>query len=178
MRIKPLLRHTAFSIFLLNLGILHHCSSVFAAEGEAAARCDSVPLENAAAILNVPVDDLEISSNDLVVSPEDIHNEVYKVPPYNCTIRAKSNFLNSITYVTYIYSDPVQARIEFNRMREGFESVSRVDVVPDVGDEAFLAGDKRFQRLVVKKGEAVIDILSPTEFNLQKIIALLVVEDL
>lgn len=178
MRIKPIPLWAAFLIFLLNLCIPHLNCRVLAAEEDTAARCDAVPLENAAAILNVPVGDLEISSNDLVVSPEDIHNEVYKVPPYNCTIRAKSNFLNSITYVTYIYGDPVQARIEFNRMREGFESVSRIDEVPDVGDEAFLAGDKRFQRLVVKTGEAVVDILSPKEFNLQKIIALLVVEDL
>lgn len=174
----PLLRLAAVSFFLFYPSFLHTNCQVLASEAEVASRCDSVPLENAAAILNVPVDDLEINSSDLAVSPEDMHNEVYKIPPYNCTIRAKSNFFNSISYVTYIYSDPVQARIEFNRMREGFESVSKVDEVPDVGDEAFLAGDKRFQRLVVKKGEAVVDILNPKEFNLQKTIALLVIETL
>jgi len=149
-----------------------------AVAGEGAAHCGAVPLENAAAMLNVPAADLVTSSNDLAVSPEDLQNEVYKYPPYNCTIRAKSNFLASIAYVTYMYSDPVQARIEFNKMKEGFASVSKVDEVPDVGDEAFWAGDKRFQRLVVKKGEAVIDILNPEDFDLQKNIALLVLDHL
>ncbi|MDW7772209.1 MAG: hypothetical protein SCH71_04885 [Desulfobulbaceae bacterium] len=168
MKCRGLLRLSTISILFFTLGLLCINSEIPASETAGIDRCGSISLEEAAALLGVSVDDLARSSSDLMVSPDDLRDKIYKETPYNCSIRAKSNLLKSITYVTYVYSDPVQARIEFNRMRDGFESVSRVDEVPDAGDEAFLAGDQRFHRLIVKKGDTVIDILSPADFTLQK----------
>jgi hypothetical protein len=165
--------------FLLQFSAMPVAAEMNPAAGPGAAgRCDSIPLENAAAILEVPVEDLEVTSVDLVVSPEDLRNQVYRNHPYNCTIRSRENLLKSIRYVTYPYSEPVQARMEFIRMRDGFAAVSEIEELPDVGDEAFRAGDKRFQRLVVMHGEVVIDILSPPELHLQKMIALFVLKDI
>jgi hypothetical protein len=111
-----------------------------------------------------------------MVSPDDIQNKVYKYPPHNCAIRSTSDFLKSITYVTYAYNDPGQALKEFNQMKNGFATVSKVDDVPDTGDEVFWAGDDRFQRMVAIKGNVVVDVLSPKDFNLQKQIIDLVLE--
>lgn len=103
-----------------------------------------------------------------MVSPEDFQHHTYQGIPYNCTIRSKSNFLHSISYVTYVYTDPGQARVEFNRMKQNFATVAKVDAVPDIGDNAFWVGDSRFQRLVAIRGGVVIDALSPKDFDLQK----------
>lgn len=102
-----------------------------------------------------------------MVSPDDIQKKIYNRTPYICTIRSKSNFLKFITYVTYVYNDTGQARIEFNKMQKGFESISKVDLIPDIGNETFWAGDNRFQRMVSIKGNVVIDVLSPKDFKLQ-----------
>ena len=176
MKLKRLLCLTAISVFFLNLGVLCNSSKILATETNVTNRCSSITLENAAIILAVSTDDLQKSSRDLMVSPEDLQKKIYKIHPYNCTIRSKSNFLKLITYVTYVYNDPGKARKEFDKMQKNFESLSKVDVVPDIGDEAFWAGDNRFQRMVAIKGGVVIDVLSPKEFNLQKQIIRLVLD--
>ena len=168
MKFKRLLCLTAISVLFLNLGVLCTSSEILATETDGTNRCSSITLENAANILAVSTDDLQKSSRDLMVSPEDLQKKIYKIHPYNCTIRSKSNFLKLITYVTYVYNDPGKARKEFDKMQKNFESLSKVDVIPDIGDEAFWAGDNRFQRMVAIKGGVVIDVLSPKEFNLQK----------
>ncbi len=177
-KIKRLFRLTTISILFLILGMLYTHSKILAAETDSANRCNSITLENAAIILVVSTDDLQKSSSDLMVSPDDIREKIYKIQPYNCTFRSGLNFLNFITYVTYVYNHSEQAHIEFNKMQKGFESVSKVDIVPDIGDETFWVGDNRFQRMVSIKGDVVIDVLSPKEFNLQKQIIRLVLDKL
>jgi hypothetical protein len=66
--------------------------------------------------------------------------------------------------------------MDFNKMRQNYETVSKVDAVPGIGDEAFWVGDSRFQRMVAIKGDVVIDVLSPKDFNLQKQIIHLVLD--
>jgi len=176
MRFRRLFQLTAISIFLLNLGILCTSPRILAAGTDDTGRCSSITLENAAAILGAAMADLQQSSHDLMVSPDDPREKVYSTPPFNCTIRSTANFLQSVTYVVYEFNDPGQARREFNRMREGFASVSGVEAVPDIGAEVFWAGDDRFQRMVAIKGKAMIDVLSPKDFNLQKQIISLVLD--
>ena len=176
MKLKRLLRLTTISILFLNLGVLCPNSKILATETDSSNRCSSITLENAATMLMVSAADLQKSSRDLMVSPEDLQKKIYKIPPYNCTIRSKSNFLKLITYVSYVFNDPGQARIEFNKMQKNYESLSKVDVVTDIGDEAFWVGDSRFQRMVAVKGDVVIDVLSPKDYNLQKQIIRLVLD--
>ena len=176
MKLKRLFRLTTILILFLNLGMLCTSSKILATETDGTSRCSSITLENAATILAVSTDDLQKSSRDLMVSPEDLEKKIYKIQPYNCTIRSKSNFLKLITYVTYVYNNPGKARIEFDKMQKNFESLSKVDVVPDIGDEAFWVGDNRFQRMVAIKGDIVIDVLSPKDFNLQKQIIRLILD--
>ena len=176
MKLKRLLRLTTILILFLNLAMLCTYSKILATETDSTSRCVGITLENAATILAVSTDDLQKSSRDLMVSPEDLQKKIYKIPPYNCTIRSNSNFLKLITYVTYVYNDPKQARIDFNKMQHNYESLSKVDAVADIGDEAFWVGDNRFQRMVAIKGDIVIDVLSPKDFNLQKQIIRLVLD--
>lgn len=53
-------------------------------------------------------------------------------------------------------------------MKNNFAIVCKVDAVPDLGDEAFWVGDKRFQRMVARRGNMLIDVLSPRNFDRQK----------
>jgi hypothetical protein len=165
------------AVSILFTAVVMFCanSRALAAAAEDGGRCSGVTLEKAAAFLAVSPDDLQKNSSDLMVSPEDIQKKIYKVQPYNCSIRSKSNFLKSITYVTYAYNDKAQARAEFNKMKKGFESVTKVDIVPDISDEVFWVGDTRFQRMVAIKDAVVIDVLNPKDFDLQKQIMSLVV---
>jgi hypothetical protein len=168
MELKQLLRLTTISILFIYLGILCANSKISVAETVSTGRCKGITLENAATILGVSPDDLQKSTSDIMVSPEDLQEKIYKIHPYNCTIRSKSNFLKFLTYIVYVYNDPEQARREFNKMQKGFESVSRVDIVPDIGDKTFWVADNRFQRMISIKGSVVIDVLSPKEFTIQK----------
>ena len=92
MKLKRLLRLTTISILFLNLGMLCTISKILATETDGTNRCSSITLENAATILVVSADDLQKSSRDLMVSPEDLQKKIYKIHPYHCTIRSKSNF--------------------------------------------------------------------------------------
>jgi len=177
MKLKRLLRLMTISILFFNVGMLCTNSKILATRMDGTQRCRGITLENAATILGVSADDLQKSSRDLVVSPEDLRKKIYKIIPYNCTIRSKSNFLKLITYVTYVYSDPNQARLDFKKMQQNYESISKVDAVPDIGDEAFWVADNRFQRMVAIKDDTVIDVLNPKDFNLQKQIIRLVLDN-
>ncbi|MCB2180802.1 MAG: hypothetical protein KQH63_02110 [Desulfobulbaceae bacterium] len=168
MKLKQVLRLAAISIFFLNMGMLCPHAETLANESDASSRCDSITLENAAAFLLVPAADLQKRSSDVMVSPEDMQKKIYKAPPYSCIISSKSNFLKSINYVTYEYSDPGKARAEFNTMQQNFGTVSKVDVVPGIGDTTFHVADNRFQRMVAIKGNVVIDVLNPKDFEIQK----------
>ena len=168
MKLKRSLRLLIISILFLIFGMLCTNSKTLATRMDGTQRCRGITLENSAAILAVSADDLKKSSRDLVVSPEDLKKKIYKILPYNCTIRPKSNFLKFITYVTYSYNNPKQARMDFNKMRQNYETVSKVDAVAGIDDEAFWVGDNRFQRMIAIKGNAAIDVLSPKDFNLQK----------
>jgi hypothetical protein len=176
MKFKRLLRPTTTLILFLMLALLCTDSKILATETGGTQRCSGITLENAATILAVSTDDLQKSSHDLMISPEDLQKKIYKIQPYNCTIRSKSNFLKLITYVTYVYNDPKHARRDSNKMQQNYESLSMVDAVTDTGDKAFWVGDHRFQRMVALKGDRVIDVLSPKEFNLQKQIIHLVLD--
>ena len=154
---------------------LSAASPLLAADSTAGC-CDRFAMDRAAAILAVSPDDLLRSSHDLMISPEDQQNHVYQTTPCNCTIRSKSNFLRSISYVTYVYTDPGRACAEFNRMRENFATVAKVDPIAGIGDHAFWVGDSRFQRLVAIRGGVVVDVLSPKDFAAQQQTVRLVLE--
>jgi hypothetical protein len=165
-------------ILVLTLSIAFSCTCVDAraASEESQDRCEGISLEKAAALLNVPVDDLQQTRSDSMVSPEDIQKKIYKIHPYTCTIRSTSNFLKLISYVTYVYNDPGQARTDYETMKRGYESVSKTEEIPEIGDAAFWAGDKRFQRMVAVQGNVVIDVLSPKDLDAQRQIVLLALE--
>ncbi len=149
----------------------------FSARGWGAGSCcQGLSLKAAARILKVKPADLTMTSRHLMVSPDDTKNGTYKAPPCDCAFRSRTDFLKSIHYVTYTYNDPARARATFRKMRSNFSTVSKVDKVPSLGDDAFYAGDSRFKRLVVLKGSLLIDIRSPRIFRSQKEIARFVLE--
>lgn len=178
MTLKKILRLTTISILFITMCILFTVPQNFAAETDSTNRCNSISLESAASILIVSTDDLQKSNMDIMVSPDDIKNKTFKIQPCNCAIRSKSNFLKSINYIIYEYNDPKQARIDFNKMKNNYGTISKIDVVPDIGDGTFWVGDKRFQRMVSIKGDVLVDVLNPKEFDLQRQIISLVLGDL
>lgn len=174
MKLKRILRLTTISILFFFISILFTVPRNFAAETDSTNRCNSITLEKAATVLDVSTDDLLKSNIDIMVSPDDVTKKTFKIQPCNCAIRSKSNFLKGINYIIYVYNDPGQARIDFKKMQDNFETISKVDVVPDIGDETFWVGNNRFQRMVSIEGDVLVDVLSPKEFDLQKQIISLV----
>jgi hypothetical protein len=168
MKLKKILRLTTISIFFFVMCFLLSVQMNFAAEKKHTNRCNSISLDKAATILVVSIDDLQKSNFDIMVSPDDIKKKTFKMQPCSCAIRSKTIFLKSINYITYVYNDPGQARIDFNKMQNNYSTISKVEVVPDIGDETFWVGDKRFQRMVSIKGNVLVDVLGPKEFDAQK----------
>lgn len=173
-----MLRFTTILMFFFVLCTLFAIPQNFAAETGNTKYCTSISLENAATILGVSIDDLQTNNTDTMVSPDDIKKKTFKMPPYNCSIRSKSDFLKGISYIIYVYNDPGRALIEYNKMQNSYGTISKVDVVPGIGDETFWVSDNRFQRMVSIKKDVVIDVLNPKEFDLQKQIIRLILGNL
>ncbi|WP_319407798.1 hypothetical protein [uncultured Desulfosarcina sp.] len=178
MTLRKILRLTTISILFFFNCILFTLPQSFAAETDNKSRCNRITLEKAAIILGVSTDDLQKSNIDIMVSPDDIKKKTFKIKPCTCAIRSKSNFLKGINYIIYVYNDPGQARIDFNKMQNNYETISTADIVPGIGDETFWVSDTRFQRMVSIKGNILVDVLSPKEFDLQKQIISLVLSNL
>jgi len=153
---------------LCAVGILFAAAPTPAADSGDTSRCMGLSLEEAGAILGVSSTDLVVEGRDMMVSPQDLEKGLYRKTPHTCTFRSQNDFLRFVSYITYVHSSKQQARLEWERMKEGFETVSAVDAVPGVGDEAFWAGDSRFRRMVAVKGAVVVDVLNPKDFDLQK----------
>ena len=168
MKLKKILRLTTISILFFVMCILFTVPMNFAAEKDNTNRCSSISLDKAATILVVSIDDLQKSNIDIMVSPDDIKKKTFKMQPCNCAIRSKTNFLKGINYIFYVYNDHRQARIDFNKMQNNYATISKVEAVPDIGDETFWVGDNRFQRMVSVKGDVLVDVLGPKEFDAQK----------
>ncbi len=156
---------------VLGLGLL----LVFAGVGRGGMRkkrdsaChDGIALEKAAAILNVAPGNLIAQSFKQRVSPDDVKEKIYAVPPCHYSYRAKTDFRKSIHYVVYAFNDPARARATFDRMKGNFATAAKVDEVPGVGATAFRVNDKRFDRFVVLDGKMMIDVLSPKDLKRQK----------
>ncbi|MBA3011913.1 MAG: hypothetical protein KKF12_09035 [Proteobacteria bacterium] len=178
MTINTALKITILWILFLASGFLHSDFKTFASESDIENLCSFIAVEKAAAILSLPVADLQKSHRELMVSPEDVKNKTYKQPPLSCSIRSKSNFLKMITYVIYVFNEPSHAQVELRKMKTGFETVSEVEMIKGMGEEAFWAGGKRFQRLVARKNNKMIDVLSPKEFNFQADIMQMIMDKL
>ncbi len=180
MTIRKVLKAKTMIIWVLVLasGILLSAFTALASESGIADLCSFIPLEKAAAILSLSEDDLQKSHRELQVSPEDLQNNTYKQPPLSCSIRSKSNFLKMITYVVYIFNDPSHTALELKRMKEGYGTVSEIKDINDMGEEAFWVADARFQRLVARKDNKVIDILNPKEFQHQADIMQIIMDQL
>lgn len=170
------LRLTRIAIICCTAALLATNPILSASATDNTSHCSGITLADAAAVLDVPIDDLVKNSNEIMVSPEDAKNKTYKAQPHSCSIKSKSDFFKFITYVTYVHRSADKAGIEFNRMQKGFESITTVDNITDIGDKAFWVSDNRFKRLVSLKGNVVIDVLSPKDFELQKRIGQLVLE--
>lgn len=130
----------------------------------------------AASVLGVKANDLNVRSFPQMVSPDDTKNKTYKVPPCSYSYRSKTNFRKGISYVVYIYNDPKRARRDYETMKGNFATSAKVEKVPGLGDEAFWVNDKRFHRLVAIKGNRMVDILNPTDVKLQKRVMVLVLK--
>ncbi len=178
MTINKGLKITIIWILFLASGFLYSDFKVFASESDTEDLCSFIPLEKAAVILSLPENDLQKSNRELMVSPEDVKNKTYKQPPLSCSIQSKSNFFKMITYITYVFNDPSHAQVELKKMKEGFKTVAEVEMIKGMGEEAFWVGDKRFQRLVARKNNKLIDVLNPKEFKFQTDIMQMIMENL
>lgn len=169
--------------FLLRVTIALMTAVVFIISGTAlfadeTDRCHGISLQQASAILGISPDDIHVSCQEIMISPEDIEKKIYRNPPYSCSFRSASNFLKSIHYNVYIFSSGMLAETEFNTLKTNFNTVAKTDPIQGAGDTAFRVEDKRFQRTVGLKKKVLVDVLSPKEGDLQKQVLALVLEKL
>ena len=173
---KKIPRLVAMFVLFLMLGLLLPGSRSVAAEKKTFTCGSLLTLKDAAALLGVSPGDLQKSSRTMMISPDDIRKKTYKSLLCSYRIRSKSDFLKSIVYTIYLYNDPRQARMDFNRMKGHFAAVSKVDTVKGLGGEVFWARNKHLRRMIALKGTALIDVMNPADFNAQKRILRLVLE--
>ena len=178
MKINRLPKAASMVILMVIIAFLAADVGSIASAGETTHSCCNISLADAAGILDVPSQDLQKHSRELMLSPEQLKKNIYKKHPCSCSIREKGNFLKIIAYRIYEYNKPRQAHMDFEQMKQGFASCSTVDVVPDLGDEAFWAGDKRFRRLVAVQKNVMIDVSNPSDFELNRKIIRLVLAGL
>jgi len=170
-------KFTLMTALLLAANLFYINSHGLASEGESRTCCQELSLEQVAALLGVPADDFRVSSYPQPVSPEDLQKKTYTTPPCSCSFRARSDFLKSVTYAVYVFSNPVEACSSWKTMREGFATVTNLKHVEGLGDKVFQVKDKRFKRLVACSGNVLIDVMNPTDPTLQKQLLRLLLEE-
>jgi len=91
--------------------------------------------------------------------------------PNRCVIRSCKESPKVISFSVYRESSAEAASKDLATVRNGLRMISRIEAVPNLGDEAALAPGDMAGRLLVRRKNFFIDILLPKDPVIQKKLA-------
>lgn len=125
--------------------------------------CGGLKPGAAAAILNVPVGDVQGPQTSTV---------------FSCIYRSKSHPFVTLTFNVYAQASDAAARRALDNDKQGLAVLSPITPLVRLGDEAYRAPDPRVRRLLMRKGRFWIDVVTPGDQGSQQRIARIVLEHL
>ena len=125
--------------------------------------CAGLTAEEAAVILEAPVDDLEIKAG-------------VKGGP-SCYYGVRGQQLVTLSFDVFVEDSAAAASDRQASMREGFGFVAETEDIADLGDEAFYSGDP-VDRMVTRRHNVLIDVLTPNGVDVQRRITEIILENL
>lgn len=140
-----------FTVALAGLGLLlAACSPSTPPAASAAADtigpCGGLTAVQAASILHVPSAD--------VAGPQHLST-------FSCVYRSRKDFYTSMTFNVYVEPSAAQAQRKLDADKDGLAYLSPINAVDHLGDEAWRAPDSRVRRLLMRKRNVWLDVVTP-----------------
>lgn len=154
------LRHLALAAALLGLGACGGCRSENEAQS-AAARSGT---------LSDPCGDLsvEAAADLLTTDPEDLVRKANPEAAVSCAFTSRSDPAKVLAYSVRSLDSEAAAEARLESMAQMLEKISPVERTPEPGDEAIFASGPKARRAAARRGSVVIDLIEPTDPELQR----------
>lgn len=97
---------------------------------------------------------------------------------FTCVYRARDDFYTSLTFNVYVEPSAAQAARKLAAVKDGLAGLSPLRAVGRLGDEAWRAPDPRVRRLLMRKGNVWLDVVTPGDEASQVAVARIVLAHL
>ncbi|MGD9950265.1 MAG: hypothetical protein AB7U29_17575 [Desulfobulbus sp.] len=121
--------------------------------------CGAMTKDKAAVILGCSVGEVQHRSS------EELH-----------TCSFSKDLLHSVHYALYQEKDADSAQKAMTEVAQGLQMLVVCEPVEGLGDAGFSCDGDRAKRLLVRKGSAWVDVISPADFEQKKMVATAVFE--
>jgi len=108
--------------------------------------CGGLTLEQAAAIMHL--------------APADVKGPLHQ-QEITCLYRSRKNFYDQLFFSVYVEPSAMVAAKKLNNWKEGMAFLSPVKAVDGLGDEAWYFPDHRVRRLIMRKGNVILEETAP-----------------
>ena len=126
---------------------------------ETAGPCGGITAEQVASILKI--------------APADVSGPQH-LSTFSCVYRSSKDFYTSMTFNVYVEPSAAQAHDKLNSQMQGLGVLSKIVAVDNLGDEAWRAPDPRVGRLMARKDNVWVDIVTPGDQTSQEQMARIV----
>jgi hypothetical protein len=113
----------------------------------------------------------------LHVAPTDVVGPQH-LSTFTCIYRSRKDFYTSMTFNVYVEPSAAQAARKLAALRDGLADLSPIQAVDHLGDEAWRAPDPRVRRLLMRKGNVWLDVVTPGDGTSQVAVAKIVLAHL
>lgn len=160
---KPLVDILAVACLLLGACSQSASPSTGSSPEAGVGPCGGLGVAQAASILHIPPND--------VSGPQHLSS-------FTCIYRSRKDFYTSLTYNVYVEPSAGQAARKLEALKEGLADLSPIQAVDHLGDEAWRAPDPRVRRLLMRKGNVWLDVVTPGDQSSQVAVAKIVLAHL
>ena len=160
---KPLVDILAVACLLLGACSQSASPSTGSSPEAGVGPCGGLGVAQAASILHIPPTD--------VSGPQHLSS-------FTCIYRSRKDFYTSLTYNVYVEPSAGQAARKLEALKEGLADLSPIQAVDHLGDEAWRAPDPRVRRLLMRKGNVWLDVVTPGDQASQVAVAKIVLAHL
>jgi len=96
----------------------------------------------------------------LHIAPGDVAGPQH-LSTFSCIYRSRKDFYTSLTFNVYVEPSAGQAARKLAALKDGLANLSPIQAVDHLGDEAWRAPDPRVKRLLMRKGNVWLDVVTP-----------------
>lgn len=111
---------------------------------------------------------IESAAEVLAIEAEDVFERADPENAPSCSFASRSDPSKVVAYSVNTLASDADAQRFLESMTDALGRISAVETVDGLGDEAFRAPWASARRLLARKGHTVVDLIEPTDPNLQQ----------